>query len=278
MNKENADIELGLGCLDGLFARRLARRGPAEAFRMVQGKSPWFRAVVEYKWNNAPDVKLARKINRLLRWIKFVDASQYKQYKKQILSDIKSGSGGNLDGYREFVRLINNPKIGKNYEGFVSELIDNSPKTRDIFLKLSERDVVLNYFRLDYRSDYMVNDSKTVDIWIAKAMFLYTFLRYDSELMWKCMRIGMRLRGDIARLNVAKVLWGDYPNVVNMYQSQLDAQQELYDTAIKSYQNTIDETRKLYKETEQNIDKKHKNIARYKELIQTGLLQPFKKK
>ena len=272
------NYNVGLGWLDGFFANRLKRRGPVEFYWMKKGQSRLFRMVVEYKWNNSPDVKLARKLNRILRWVKFIDASQYKQIRKQVLYDIKQGAHGDMDAYNAYVKMIDNPKIGKNYDDFVCEILADSPKTDSVICKFVERDLELQKFNLDYRSDYIVNDSKKIDIWISKAIFLYTFLRCDANLMWKCIRIGMRLQGDIARLNVAKFLWGDFPHIINAYQARLDAQQELYNTATELYQKTVDDTRKAYKKAEKNIEKKYAGIAQYKELIRTGQLSKFVKR
>lgn len=279
MTEDVVDVGASLGCLDGLFAKRLMRCGPTEVHRMFNKKSPLFSAVVEYKWNSAPDVVLARKLNRLLRWVKFVDPEQYKQYKKQILTDIKADGGNDDAGYREFVQLIDNPKLGKKrYDGFVAELLDNSPKTRDAVLKLSERDAVLAQFGLDYRSDYIVNDSKKIDVLLLKMMFFLVFCRCNANLIFKYIRSWVRLNNDKARLEVAGVLWTDWPEMIAVYQRQYNAQQELYDFTKKTYRHTVNETKESYKEAEKNIDIKHQSIARYKELIKTGQLPVFKKK
>ena len=44
-----------------------------------------------------------------------------EQARKEMLAAIKEGSNGNLTGYREFVKLIDNPQIGKRYDDFVSD-------------------------------------------------------------------------------------------------------------------------------------------------------------
>ena len=51
-----------------------------------------------------------------------------------------------------------------------------------------------------------------------------------------------------------------------------------YDFTKQAYQTTVDDTRHFYNESAKEIEKKHNSIERYKELIRTGQLQPFKKK
>ena len=170
------------GCFDGMIARRLLRRGPAEIESLYDNPSPLLRAIVEYKWRQEPDVKLARQLNWLLRCAKHVGPQEYKQARKEMLAAIKEGSNGNLTGYREFVKLIDNPQIGKRYDDFVSELIENSPKTKQVVLKLSARDDELSKFNLDYRSDYIANDSKIFDIIGVQAIFLWAFCKRGLDL------------------------------------------------------------------------------------------------
>ena len=269
---------VNLGRWDSVFARRMMRRGPVEVHRMLNDNSPLFSAIVRFKWDMQPDVRMARELNRILNSIKQIEPDKYEEYEQQILGAVKSGVHGCENVYEKYVKLINNPEIGKNYDDFVFELIDNSPKTRSAFWKLAERDDELTRFNLDFRMDYMYKDSKKLDILLLKLVFFMAFWRCNSELIFRCIRIYLRLQNDEARLCVAKVLWPDAPRLVNWYQCQYDAQFELYDNARKCYQSTIDDTRCCYDESKEYIEKKHDDIKRYKELIQTGQLAPFKKK
>ncbi len=274
--EENYDV--GLGCWDALVARRLMRHGPVELNRMFCDKVSLVRMIVEYKWTTAPDVKLARQLHRLLKWIKLVDPKQYKQSRKQVLADIKAGSNGDLAAYRVYVKLIDNPKIGKKHDDFINELIENSPKTRAAVLKLSERDSVLNKFGLDYRSDYICNDSKNLDILLAKLACVRAFCLYGTELMFKVFRFYLKLQSDKARLGFANVLWSNYSDIVAMYRYRFEARQELFDEAMEVCRSTIDDVRDVYNDSEKMVDKKYKNIEKYKELIRSGQLPVFKKK
>ncbi|MFQ6729774.1 MAG: hypothetical protein ACLRFK_01825 [Alphaproteobacteria bacterium] len=266
------------GCFDGMIARRLLRRGPAEIESLYDNPSPLMRAIVEYKWRQEPDVKLARQLNWLLRCAKYVGPQEYKQARKEMLAAIKEGSNGNLTGYREFVKLIDNPQIGKRYDDFVSELIENSPKTKRVVLKLSARDDELSKFNLDYRSDYIANDSKIFDIIGVQAIFLWAFCKRGLDLKFKHCLIRWKLENDKVRLACIKFLLPDNKNIVDLYQNVYEDQQELYQEVSKIYQNTIKEVRSLYQQTEKDIDEKYQGIARYKELIRTKQLAPFKKK
>ena len=266
------------GCFDGMIARRLLRRGPAEIESLYDNPSPLMRAIVEYKWHQEPDVKLARQLNWLLRCAKHVGPQEYKQARKEMLAAIKDGSNGNLTGYREFVKLIDNPQIGKRYDDFVSELIENSPKTKQAVLKLSARDDELSKFNLDYRSDYIANDSKIADIIRIRALFLGAFCKNGTSLWWSYFLIYLGLQSDKAQLEFAKILWPDNENMVGIYQAYYDEQYELYDAVSTIYQDTVEEVRRLYEQTEKEIDKKYQGIAKYKELIRTKQLSPFKKK
>ena len=274
--EENYDV--GLGCWDSLVARRLMRHGPVELNRMFCDKLSLVRMIVEYKWATAPDVKLARKLHRLLQWIKFVDPEQYKQSRKQVLADIKSGSNGDIAGYRAFVKLIDNPKFGKKNDGFINELIANSPKTEEAVLKLSERDNVLCKFGLDYRSDYICNDSKYIDIVLVNLGCLRAFCLYGTELVFKILCFYLKLQSDKARLGFANMLWSDYPDLVSFYQCKFEARQEVFNEAMEVYQSTMDDVRDVYYDSKKAVDKKYKNIEKYKELIKTGQLPVFKKK
>ena len=266
------------GRFDGWVARRLLRRGPDEIVRMYDNPSPLMRAIVEYKWRQKPDVKLARELNRVLKFGKILNPEGYDLTKKVILDEIKSYSKGDLAGYRKFVKLIDNPNIGKNYESFVSDLAENSPKTRNAIIKLSERDEELSKFGLDYRADYIVNDSKIADIIMIRALFLGAFCKNGTSLWWSYFLIYLGLQSDKAQLEFAKILWPDNENMVGIYQAYYDEQYELYDAVSTIYQDTVEEVRRLYEQTEKEIDKKYQGIAKYKELIRTKQLSPFKKK
>jgi hypothetical protein len=274
--EENYDV--GLGCWDSLVARRLMRRGPVELHRMFCDNFSLVRMVVEYKWTTAPDVKLARKLHRLLQWIKLIDPDQYKQSRKQVLADIKAGSNGDIAGYRAFVKLIDNPKLDKKNDSFINELIANSPKTEEAVLKLSERDNVLNKFGLDYRSDYIYNDSKKVDILLVKLACLRAFCMYGTELVFEILCFYLKLQSDKARLEFANILWPDYPDIVSVYEYRFEARQKLFDEAMDVYCSTMDDVRDVYHDSKKLVEQKYENIKKYKELIKSGQLPVFKKK
>ena len=67
-------------------------------------------------------------------------------------------------------------------------------------------------------------------------------------------------------------------NSCNLVQQEFSTKQELYDFTKQAYQTTVDDTKQFYNESVKEIEKKHNSIERYKELIRTGQLQPFKKK
>ena len=274
--EENYDV--GLGCLDSLVARRLMRLGPVDLHRMFCDKFSLVRMIVEYKWTTAPDVKLARKLHRLLEWIKFVDPDQYKKSRKQVLADIKAGSNGDMAGYRAFVKLIDNPKLDKKNDSFINELIANSPKTEEAVLKLSERDNALSKFGLDYRSDYIYKDSRKVDVLLINLGCLRAFCMYGTELVFEILCFYLKVQNDKARLDFANMLWSEYPDIVSVYQSRFEARQELFDEAMEVYRSTMDDVRDVYNDSKKALDEKYKNIEKYKELIKSGQLSVFKKK
>ncbi len=270
--------DVGFGVFDSLVARRLMRHGPVELNRMFSDDWSVVRAIVKYKWITAPDVKLARKIHRLLKWIKIVDPVHYKLSRKQILEDIKLGANGDVAGYKEFVRLIDNPEFNKKHDSFINELIENSPKTKVVVLKLSERDDVLQKFHLDYRSDYIVNDSKKVDFLLLKLAFLRVFCTHGIEFFLKFLYVYLILQNDKAKLGFANLLWSDCPDLIASYQYNLELQQEAYEKAKDVWRETIDECLDVYYNSEKMVDKKYENIKRYKSLIESGQLPVFKKK
>ena len=266
------------GRFDGLIARRLLRRGPEEISRIYDNPSPLMRAIVEHRWAQEPDVKLALQLNRILRYAKYIGPQKYKQIRTEMLAAIKEGSNGDMTGYREFVKLIDNPQIGEQYDNFLSELLEKSPKTKAVILKLGERNKELIKFGLDYRADYIANDSKFFDTVNTQAIFLWAFCRRGFELKFKCFLMRMRLKNDEARLACIKFLLPDYENIIEVYQRNFNERQKIYDEASKVYQGAVKDVRDLYQQTEKDIDEKYQGIARYKELIRTKQLAPFKKK
>ena len=177
-----------------------------------------------------------------------------------------------------FVKLIDNPKFGKKNDGFINELIANSPKTEEAVLKLSERDNVLCKFGLDYRSDYICNDSKYIDIVLMNLGCLRAFCLYGTELVFKILCLYLKLQSDKARLGFANMLWSDYHDLVSFYQCKFEARQEVFNEAMEVYQSTMDDVRDVYYDSKKAVDKKYKNIEKYKELIKSGQLPVFKKK
>lgn len=272
------DLNVNLGRWDGVIAKRMLRRGPVEVYHMLNDNSLLFSVIVRFKWEMLPDVRLARELNRILASVKQMEPNKYQEFRQQILNTVKSGLHGDEDKYKRYVKLIDNPDVDKNFDEFVIELIENSPKTREVFWKLSARDDELKRFNLDYRIDYIVNDSKKIDLLLVKLVFFMAFWHGNAELILRYIRTCIKMRNDKARLAVARILWPDVPRLVNLYERNYKVQQELYDFTKQAYQTTVDDTKQFYNESVKEIEKKHNSIERYKELIRTGQLQPFKKK
>ena len=124
----------------------------------------------------------------------------------------------------------------------------------------------------------IVNDSKKIDLLLVKLVFFMAFWHGNAELILRYIRTCIKMRNDKARFEMARILWPDVPRLVNLYERNYETQQELYDFTKQAYQTTVDDTRQFYNESVKEIEKKHNSIERYKELIRTGQLQPFKKK
>ena len=101
---------------------------------------------------------------------------------------------------------------------------------------------------------------------------------YGTGLMFRYWWIYFCLQNEKARLTIAKCLWADYPDVINVYQYRFEARQDMCDKADKIYQDAIDGVYNVYHESMKMIERKHNDIKRYKELIKTGVLPVFKKK
>ena len=266
-------------CLDGWIARRLMRRGPEGVSQLLEGTDPVLWAVVAHKWYREPGISRLCRLSRWTEFLKQISPEDYRQMMEVVFADILAESNGDIEGANRFIELAQNPGIDKNYERFVDELIKNSPKTRDVILKLEKRMSVLEKLGLDLCSDYEAGDSKKWDLLSAKIKTLYAFFIGNAELFYRWFRVYVKLQNNKARLKVANVLWDDVnPGFVDVYRNNVRLCQNLYNAVQEAYNTNIELTRESYKEIKRIIDSKYKNIEKYKEMIRTKQLEPFNKK
>ena len=275
VTEHNADF----GRLDGWVARRLMRRGPNGVTQLLEGTDPVLWAVVAHKWNREPGIRKLRFLAMRMGLLKQISPEDYQKVMDIVFTSILTDNNGDIESARRFLKLAENPGIDKNYEWFVDGLIKNSPQTRGVILKLEERMDVLEKLGLSLYSDYEVNDSKKLDLLSAKIKILYVFFTCNATLFYRWFRVYIKLQNDKARLGVARALWDDVnPDLVGVYKQNLQSQQKMYDEVQQAYAKNIKTTRRSYNQIEQITDEKYQGIAKYKELIRTGQLQPFKKK
>ena len=275
VTEHNADF----GRLDGWVARRLMRRGPNGVTQLLEGTDPVLWAVVAHKWNREPGIRKLRFLAMRMGLLKQISPEDYQKVMDIVLTSILVDNNGDIESARRFLKLAENPGIDKNYEWFVDKLIKNSPQTRGVILKLEERMDVLEKLGLSLYSDYEVNDSKKLDLLSAKIKILYLFFTCNATLFYRWFQVYIKLQNDKARLGVARALWDDVnPDLVGVYKQNLQSQQKMYDEVQQAYAKNIKITRRSYNQIEQITDEKYKNIEKYKEMIRTKQLEPFKKK
>lgn len=275
VTEHNADF----GRLDGWVARRLMRRGPNGVTQLLEGTDPVLWAVVAHKWNREPGIRKLRFLAMRMGLLKQISPEDYQKVMDIVLTSILVDNNGDIESARRFLKLAENPGIDKNYEWFVDGLIKNSPQTRGVIIKLEERMDVLEKLGLSLYSDYEVNDSKKLDLLSAKIKILYLFFTCNATLFYRWFQVYIKLQNDKARLGVARALWNDVnPDLVGVYKQNLQSQQKMYDEVQQAYAKNIKITRRSYNQIEQITDEKYKNIEKYKEMIRTKQLEPFKKK
>ena len=275
VTEHNADF----GRLDGWVARRLMRRGPNGVTQLLEGTDPVLWAVVAHKWNREPGIRKLRFLAMRMGLLKQISPEDYQNVMDIVFTSILADNNGDIESARRFLKLAENPGIDKNYEWFVDGLIKNSPQTHGVILKLEERMDVLEKLGLSLYSDYEVNDSKKLDLLSAKIKILYVFFTCNVTLFYRWFQVYIKLQNDKARLGIARALWDDVnPDLVGVYKQNLQSQQKMYDEIQQAYAKNIKITRRSYNQIEQITDEKYKNIEKYKEMICTKQLEPFKKK
>lgn len=269
--------EMNLGRLDTFFAKRLLAKGPDELERMCNGKSPLFNTVVKYKWRHDPFVKHARKVSRYLHWIKLFDDESYCLAKKEVFNFAKQTSP-NQCVYKAFVSLVENPKPDSRLESIINDTFACNPKLNDAALRIVDRTDELDAKGLSYDADYNVKKIKAFDMARVHIVFAWLVCKFELPFLWRYIKQYANALGSEIRHGASICFWPGNEDVREFFENEVYDEYyilSVHKHALDSMEKTVSD---LFQEQKQSVHKKHSDIARYKQMIATKQLLPFKKK